>query len=135
MTTVFGETDFRSDGSYVTTQWFSIFMIPVVPLRSFRVLKSRHPLGGYRSCEETRLNLKQVASVYCYVAFCLSWLFCVPFLASEYLLDKPVWFFLGGLIAMITVPAIAPKLIRYRAKRRIRRVHQYHAPDVYRARA
>jgi hypothetical protein len=39
----YGKSDVRQDGSYLTTEWFTILYLPVVPLRSFRVLPLSRP--------------------------------------------------------------------------------------------
>jgi len=49
--TYIGCSDVGRDGSYVTTKWV-IFILPIVPLRSFRVLPTSHiNLGFYASSE------------------------------------------------------------------------------------
>jgi len=37
MSQLYGKRDFRTDGSYVTTKWFTFLWVPLVPLRSMRV--------------------------------------------------------------------------------------------------
>jgi hypothetical protein len=47
--TYIGCSDVGKDGSYVTTEW-AIFLLPIVPIRSFRVLPTSHVnLGVYSS--------------------------------------------------------------------------------------
>ena len=36
-TTYFGASDRQPDGSFVTTEWFILFSVPLIPLRSLRV--------------------------------------------------------------------------------------------------
>lgn len=36
-TTYFGASDRQPDRSFVTTEWFSLFSVPLIPLRSLRV--------------------------------------------------------------------------------------------------
>jgi hypothetical protein len=36
-TTLYGKRDFASDGSYLTTKWITIFLVPIIPIRSLRV--------------------------------------------------------------------------------------------------
>ena len=64
VTSAFGKTDFLPDGSFVTTQWLSLFMIPIIPLGSFRVIKSKRTPKYERICEPTPFNAKQIALVY-----------------------------------------------------------------------
>jgi len=36
----YGQCDFDTSGAFVTTKWFVLFYIPLIPLRSFRIAKS-----------------------------------------------------------------------------------------------
>ena len=38
-TKFYGATDHGSDGSYITTNWFVFFYLPIIPLESFRVIE------------------------------------------------------------------------------------------------
>ena len=135
MTLTAGKTDFLPDGSYVTTRWFSIMMVPLLPIRSYRVLESRHmPRGAFKACIDVGLHLRQVVSVYLFMAFCLGWIALVPLAAGEYLLDKPIWVFLVALAASLWVPAVFLRGVRRRARRRSR-LHEFNEPQAYRARA
>ena len=80
VTTALGKTDFLPDASFVTTQWLTLFMIPIVPLASFRVIKSRRYPEHTRICERTPLNAKQIGLVYLFIVFCAGWLLFVPLL-------------------------------------------------------
>jgi len=67
----YGQCDFRSDGSYVTTLWFVCAYLPVLPIHSKRTRAtgkvkyySMHPKMTYAVLEKTKPHLKQVASVY-----------------------------------------------------------------------
>lgn len=73
--TVFcGKRDFRADGTYLTTEWFMLSFVPVVPLRSWRVRDGDNTHTGklvfysysqqYFIIEKRKLSLKQVLSVY-----------------------------------------------------------------------
>lgn len=85
-TTLYGKRDFHSDGSYLTTTWVTLFWVPVFPLASIRVGKTRpdsgtverkvseHHLGHYATWtteysvySEGPINRKQVFSVYAFV--------------------------------------------------------------------
>lgn len=67
----YGQRDFSADGSYVTTLWFVLLYLPVVPLSSKRirptgkvVYYSTRPRRAYELLEKTRPNRAQVLSVY-----------------------------------------------------------------------
>ena len=34
---LYGQRDFLADGSFITTEWFVVLFVPVIPLRSLRV--------------------------------------------------------------------------------------------------
>ena len=38
-TKFYGSTDYASDGSYVTTNWFVIFYLPIIPIESLRIIE------------------------------------------------------------------------------------------------
>jgi len=74
-TTFYGQRDFRRDGSYVTTEWIVFLRIPILPLRSLRVIPcgfkthvnpSAHDSFSeeYLIIEKSWPNLKQVVSTY-----------------------------------------------------------------------
>ena len=130
-----GKTDFLPDGSYVTTQWFSIMMVPLLPIRSYRVLQGNHlPRGCFRACLDVGLHLRQVFSVYLFMALCLAWTALMLLGMGEYLLDKPIWVFLGAVGLSLWTPAVFLRAVRRRARRRSRS-QELHEPQIYRARA
>jgi hypothetical protein len=60
-TTFYGSADRRADGSYVTTEWFVLFYLPVIPIRSVRVVKEEKGSSVYVvvfSHNETKLLLQ-----------------------------------------------------------------------------
>ena len=44
-----GSREQGSDGSYITTKWFVIFFLPIIPLGSYRVLKIESDPGIFNS--------------------------------------------------------------------------------------
>ncbi len=133
--TTLGQTDFRSDGSYVTTQWLSVLMVPLVPRASFRVLEFRHlPKGPYKACEEVPLCFRQVFSVYLLAALCAAWALFIPLVTSEFLLDKPIWLFLATIMLALWVPIAICRAARRRRRGRSR-LNEALESQIYRARA
>ena len=120
VTTALGKTDFLPDGSFVTTQWLTLFMIPIVPLASFRVIKSKRYPEHTRICERTPLDAKQIGLIYLFIVFCAGWLLFVPVLLGEYLLNAPGWVFMTALLLGLPVPAILPWLVRRNARSKAR---------------
>ena len=119
-TSYYGKRDFRSDGSFVTTEWIIFFWIPIIPLRSHRVLylgvgdygffifhSSRYEILSRQS-----LSWKQVISVYLFV-FSLLYSGFFLFLASP---EPPLpnEISLGIFVGIVAIPF----LLRYRAKKR-----------------
>jgi hypothetical protein len=69
-TRYYGRRDVQQDGSYVTTNWVSLFFVPVLPIASYRVLPIA---GGYNYIVSRSRNflarriplcLEQVRNVY-----------------------------------------------------------------------
>ena len=135
VTVTAGKIDFLPDGSHVTTQWFSIMMIPLLPIRSYRVLKGRHlPRGSYRACLDVGLHPRQVVNVYLFMALCWAWAALATLTIGEYLLDKPIWVLLGALGLSLWAPTVFLWAVRRRARRRSR-LQEFPEPQAYRARA
>jgi len=73
-TGIYGKRDFYPDGSFLTTKWIILFWLPIIPLKSVRLLQSgpRCTSGSfgvgwsteYAVLTETRPNSKQVLFVY-----------------------------------------------------------------------
>lgn len=40
-TKLYGKKDVETDGSYIATKWFIFFLVPIVPLGSFRVSRGK----------------------------------------------------------------------------------------------
>ena len=134
--TTLGQTDFHSDGSYVTTQWLSLLMVPLVPRSSFRVLEFRHlPKGPYKACRAVPLCFRQVFSVYFFAAFWAAWALFIPLVTSEFLLDKPIWLFFASILLMLSVPIAICTASRRRRRRRSRLNEASASQLTYRARA
>lgn len=70
-TSLYGKTDVEPDGSYIATKWFILFLLPIIPLGSYRVwrgeTKATFFLPGastsYRMFE-TKLHWKQIIRTY-----------------------------------------------------------------------
>jgi hypothetical protein len=125
-TTFYGKRDFRSDGSYLTTEWVSFVYFPLFPLRSLRVryqgpAEPRFPIGvtsaeSYAVFERTTLNLKQVFCIYVYALFVVGWtLGVISICASTKDFTAAIIFlFVGSLL-----PIPIPWMLRYYARRRV----------------
>jgi hypothetical protein len=72
---IYGQRDFGPDGSFITTEWFIVFYIPIFPLRSYRAIThgSESVVGPfyqrqrYSLSRSTSPDLKQVFCIYIYV--------------------------------------------------------------------
>jgi hypothetical protein len=125
-TTFYGQRDFRSDGSFLTTEWASFLYFPLFPFRSLRVryqgLAERgFPIGvgwseSYAVYEKTSPNRKQVLCVYGYALFVVGWmlsLFMLCVSTKEAALALTL-FFIGFLL-----PVPIPWILRYYARRKM----------------
>jgi hypothetical protein len=69
-TMVYGERDYWPDGSFVTTEWFVVAFVPIVPIISKRISYTRNSdyatfdRSGYWVYETLPLARRQVLSVY-----------------------------------------------------------------------
>lgn len=75
-TALYGARDFGPDGSYTTTEWIVLAYLPVVPLKSMRILETGegrnygvYASSRYYVLDKLGLNLRQVLSVYGLLAF------------------------------------------------------------------
>jgi hypothetical protein len=107
-TTYYGVRDTRNDGSYVTTEWAIVAFVPIIPLRTLRVVKSGYASGTfmwsrqpYLVCECLPLDLRQVISVYGFTIGTLAWtVLWLSFLAGRGTDQNWLWlfWFLGSLV-------------------------------------
>ena len=82
-TAFYGQRDFRSDRTYLTTEWFVLIGIPIIPLRSLRVRYQgpceHHWYLGFGSSDRYLVyekhipHWKQVLCTYGYVALLVGW--------------------------------------------------------------
>lgn len=125
-TTFYGKRDFRTDGSFLTTEWVSFLYFPLFPFRSLRVryqgpAERRFPIGvgsaeSYAIYEKTAPNRKQVLYIYGYAFFVVGWMLSVLTLCvstKEAALALTV-FFVGSLL-----PVPIPWILRYYARRKL----------------
>jgi len=132
-TTFYGKRDFRSDGTYITTKWFILFFIPIIPIRSFRVRYQGHSskMEGlsaksserYVIYEETTPNWKQGFFTYGFMCFFFLWgMYFTPWLLFKcklsYLISDTMIPYL--LMLFIFMPSIIPYLLRRNARQRFR---------------
>ena len=90
-TAFYGKRDFKPDGSYVTTEWLILIWIPVLPLKSLRVLYlGKGELGiftisstCYSVVASLPLDKKQILSIYAYMALVLG-LYLIVVVSSSF---------------------------------------------------
>ena len=121
-TTFYGQRDFREDGSYITTEWVVIMMIPIIPLRSLRVrykgpAERRFPIGlgsadSYVVYEKTFPNLKQVLCVYTYTAFLIGWMTTVACCYGYFFQSMDMTLSVILIFVSFTLPALMPIALR-----------------------
>jgi hypothetical protein len=130
-TRYYGMRDFRKDGTYITTEWFVILHIPVIPLRSLRV-RGRSGFSvvvfssrSYSIYSKGSPNLKQVLFTYSYLLLIAAWIFFVCALCSKTLStsgsNSPA---VSLAVISFLLPAPLPRILRYYAKRKLRRALQ-----------
>lgn len=131
-TTFYGQRDFRPDGSYITTEWIVLLYIPLVPVRSLRVVHGgpSEPRWrfGFGSSESYNVfekhfppNWKQVLFTYGYIMLLASWTYLVASSAHAlfaHVFDTAFSIILIFMICSLPVPT--PWIMRYYALRRSR---------------
>lgn len=124
-TKFYGNCDRRSDGSYVTTEWFTIFYLPIVPIRSLRLapVKGGVTLGVYNSqlyviFEKLPIHWPQVGRIYGFVLGGSAWMYFWGWLLFDrlHLMDGPneAWG-IGGMIGAALALVVAVWWFRRRA--------------------
>ena len=97
-TRFYGEGDLRPDGSFITTEWVTAAYLPILPLRSFRLARTRGGLNAvvfrsqsYAVFEKLPICWPQVGRVYGCVIGTAAWWSVVSWLAFDQLaiLDGP----------------------------------------------
>ncbi|MGA3265927.1 MAG: hypothetical protein ABSE16_03790 [Verrucomicrobiota bacterium] len=124
-TTFYGKRDFRTDGTFLTTEWVSIVYFPIFPIRSLRVFyqgpaERRFPFGvgwseSYAVHEKLPPNLRQVFYVYGYAFLTVGWMLLLIELcvSAENAIVAFSLLFAGSLL-----PVLAPWSLRFYARRK-----------------
>jgi hypothetical protein len=128
-TAYYGKRNYRRDGSYITTEFVIFVGIPIVPLKSLRVRYGGakgiifpivHSEESYTVLATARPDIKQVLSIYGFVAFMACWVSAViwAYGRMEGKLDQTV----AGVLwySVCALPGLLPMLLRRAAKRRIK---------------
>jgi len=134
-TTYYGKRDFRTDGSWLTTEWVVVFFIPLLPISSRRIAwryeednrwtthnnffennvdhEDNSRTKNYKILSNEALSFVQISSVYIY---CLGFIF-LPYLLVEIILPNN---FLGtGIFLFILIWSFVPFVLHKIAKMRI----------------
>lgn len=129
-TAYYGECDFRPDGSYVTTEWVSLFYLPLFPLRSVRLM--RHRKGDVDSVafssksvifvERIPLHWRQVLMLYGFIALCVAYVAALihvpPLIGWSWDAISPklaafIW------LPLLSLPYALPLYLRRRARQKV----------------
>lgn len=123
-TMAYGERDYWPDGSFITTEWFVLAWLPIIPLFSKRVsYRPDNPYarfdarGGYYVYDELGLDGRQVLFVY-------SWLLGVigPIILFATLEDTPLFrnadWIAAVAVGISAVAFVFPYFLRRWIKRR-----------------
>ena len=124
--TYYGQRDLGPDGSFITTEWFIVFHLPIFPLRSHRAIShgTQSVLGPFYQKEHYSLskpmrpNVKQVLSTYAFacalVGLCVYVIVNYAALATKFGAAVVI----GGIIASLFVFLLLPGFLRRWAIRR-----------------
>jgi hypothetical protein len=127
-TRFYGASSPRPDGSVITTKWFAIVFIPIIPLSSFRVLREtkndKFLILGYSSAysiiEKLPIQWGQVLRTYGFCLGFLLWCFGLTAFKINLLPDwhPATWMQWLFLIGVVPIPFYL--LMAYRALERKR---------------
>ena len=131
---VYGERDYGPDGSFVTTEWFAVAWVPLIPIISKRISYTRnsnfatYDAEGYYVYETLPLDHKQVFCVYGWVfAFFAPTLVWSKFkdllartLGSE---DRAAGLFLLTTVFVLALPSVLRRFAKRRKAEEWRREH------------
>jgi len=76
-TILYGKRSLRTDGSYVTTQWFAVLWLPILPVKSMRIKETGSRQSGlfshmeYAILEELPFQLPQILETYLFAGVLL----------------------------------------------------------------
>ena len=114
--TYYGECDFSSDGSYISTLWLTVIHFPILPLSS-AVLLDADKRGEIASFNEVKIPL-------CYPQVIRTWLYALSLALPIMHYFKPLYFYFippSFNTAIYIYPLIIlplPWLLRRRARRK-----------------
>jgi len=107
--------DYAQRVGYVTTQWFCIFFVPLVPVQSYYV--DQAVFGGTGVASTVRVNLRQVARVYLFLVFTALFAYGVVQLCSKFSDDGHDYLALAVGLTSALVPFFVLEIARRRARR------------------
>lgn len=124
-TTYYGQRDYGEDGSFLTTEWVTVIMVPLIPIRSLRVRYRGSTMHGSVQMDHlhilarSRPHPKQVACIYAYMAFLVGWTYAAVTVMGNFSSDQ-LTNRTGTVLSMaaLAVPIPIPWLLRRRAYRK-----------------
>ena len=128
-TRFYGASSRRSDGSFITTKWFVIIFMPVIPLSSCRVIREvkgdKFLIFGYSSAysilEKLPIQWTQVLKTYAFATMFIVWMVGAA-LGFARIMDEwhpsalVQWAYLLG---VFPIPFYALAIVRLRARKAV----------------
>lgn len=121
-----GERDFHPDGSYITTEWIVVLFVPLLPLRSFRLIHvpeaDEHYIiyssKKFLIVERQPIHTRQAFATYGFMLALLAWAVLLIWIAA--VLGTP-WnrypaATAAGIVTLVGGAFIIPMSLRKRAK-------------------
>jgi hypothetical protein len=76
-----GQCDFRFDGSFIATEWITAAYVPIIPLRSFHLVRAAsrnenlvfYRSEGYNILEKLPVLWPQVFRIYAFMGCAITW--------------------------------------------------------------
>lgn len=125
-----GQRDFRQDGSYVTTNFFCLLYMPVIPIHSVRVIPDAKNMSipfhtnYYTILEKRRPHLGQVLSIYACAAAVIGmtiWFFSEvdPYLKENAPSFSGGWKGTCAFVVTLCPPLLFAKWLQWSAQKRM----------------
>ena len=108
-TAILGKRDFRLDGTYVTTAWFTLCWLPIKPLESYRI--SSVCRSSFSIEEVLPIHIRQVICTY---LFGLLYFACFIFVCCYCVPNDKVGMCYAVMLAPMVIPFAMRRYARYK---------------------
>lgn len=131
-TTFYGECDYQSDGSYISTYWLILAFVPIIPLYSARIFsKETTTFSTMRQYQYEKIPIywQQVFRIWAFVVVLVSgYLACVMCIDQSHMDESNR---VSILMAYPILMLLLPSFLRYQAKKRVAFQEHVQLPPIF----